>query len=473
MANTYATAADLKLQFIEDVTLGSIEAGDDDPPIEPNGEWDLLATGLSNMASVLVSYVQGKEDAINPLEATGQDLDDWRRWLQLPEVGASPAAGPVTITVSGTGTIPAGQQFVAPNGLVASVISGAVDKTGPTTVDALMVAPGSAGNLEPGTQVRLTGGPPNLQVLATIPTRWVGGNEAEDDTRKRTRILSRLRSAGAGWGALRDRALESTGAISDAFVYWALGGPGSAKVVVVSNTSATTRQTSSAAVAAVDTYLANWYPKGTWAMVVQSAIDHPVDVEIKLGLPRAGAHRWLAGGPIARTTVTSAGEETAFTVANAATLGSLVPGETIACWDSVNLTVATAKVVTISGANITTTVWSSGGGPNVSAGRTWIFPACDGLQTIVAEWLKIMLTLGPGENLASTDPGYQFAARLPVNSANTPMGITSVQLYKLREKIPEAYDIDFVSTPTATPVPTLKSQAPYVARLHNFAVYPI
>jgi hypothetical protein len=469
----YMSAAELAQQFVEDVTLEALAVGDTNPPIEKGGEWKTMSVGLGNIASVLTAYIQAKDLAMNPLEAEGDDLDSWRKWLGLPEVGASKAAGPVTITVSGVGTIPAGQQITAPNGLTATVISGASKVSGAVAVDAEMNQTGSAGNLPAGTQVRLSGGPPNLQVSATIPSDWVGGNEIEDDARKRERVLSRLRSANAGWGALRDKALAATGAVGDAFVYWALGGPGSVKAVVTSNTSAKTRQVPEATRLAIESYLANAYPVGTWALSVQSALDAPTDVEISIGLPSTGSRKWLASGPIARTTVTSAYEETSFTIASATTLGNLSPGETIACWDTVNLTAATAKVVSISGTTITTTVWSNGGGPNPSQGRTWIFPACDGLQTIVDTWLKIMLTLSPGENVATTSPVYKFAARLPGKSAAKPMNLSSVQLLSLQATLPEASDIAYKSPPASVTIPPSRSSAPYVLTQHNFAIYPL
>jgi uncharacterized phage protein gp47/JayE len=470
---TFMTGAALKQQFLEDVTLQAYDAGNEAPPIEKGGEWDLLGTGLANIASLLIANQQTLDADSDPSRATGDALEEYRLWLQLPEVTDSPAAGLLTVTVDGVGTIPTGLGFQAPNGFAGTITGGAVGVTGAVAVDAQMVTTGSDGNLPAGTQVRLVGGPPNLRVIATVPSDWVGGNEVESDTRKQERILSRLRSANAGWGALRQKALDATNAVGDAFVYWALGGPASAKVALVSNTTPTTREVPAATVLAVQAYLDDAYPAGTWNLVVQSALNNPTDVEIAVGLPTTGSHRWLAGGPTARTVVSWTSSETSFTVTSAATLGALSPGETIACWDPVALTVATAKVLTITGAVITTTVWSGGGGPNVSAGRVWIFAACDGLSDIVSAWLDIMKAMGPAENVASTDPRYQFARRLPLRSSAKPMQLTTVQLLKLQAVVAEATDITYFSTPGACPTPALAGDAPYVVTLHNFAIYPV
>ena len=84
----YMSAAELAQQFLEDVTLESLAAGDTNPPIEKGGEWQIMSVGLGNVASVLTSYIQAKDLAMNPLEAEGDDLDSWRKWLGLPEVGS-------------------------------------------------------------------------------------------------------------------------------------------------------------------------------------------------------------------------------------------------------------------------------------------------------------------------------------------------------------------------------------------------
>ena len=471
---TFMSAAEFKQQLIEDMTLQAIDAGTDAPPTAEGSEWDLLTTGCSNIASVLIANQQILDDDSNPMRATGLPLDEYRQWLQLPEVGDSPAAGQLTVTIDGTGSIPLGLGFQAPNGFVGTITSSVVGASGAVTVDGQMTTLGSGGNLPAGTQVRLVGGPPNLRCLATAPTDWVGGNEAEDDTRKQNRILSRLQSADAGWGALRDRVLASTNAVADAFVYWAPGGPGTVKVVVVSGTSTRTRQVPSASVAVVQATLDNAYPVGTWNLLVQSALDYQTNVEIAVALPTTGSHRWMAGGPIARTIVAGVINETTFVVTDGATLGGLSVGDTIACWDPVSLSAATAKINTISGTSISTTVWSGGGGgPSISANRIWIFPACDGLDTIVNAWLDIMGTLGPAELVATTDGRYRFTRRLPLKSSVKPMQLTSIQLAKLQQLIPEATDIAYATAPAICPTPSLVSYAPNVITQAQFAIYPL
>lgn len=466
----FMTAAEFKQQIIEDLTMMCLASGNNNPPVEPNGEWDLLATAVGNVGSVLIANQQQLDIDSNPERAEEDALDEQRQWLQLPEVGPSAAAGKVTITVIGTGSILSGQGFVAPNGLTATVISGASSVTGDVTVDAVASSTGAVGNLAAGTQVRLVGGPPNLQTVATIPLDWVGGSNGETLTQKRNRVLSRLQSGNAGWGALRDAAMSHTTAIDGAFVYWALGGPGTVKLVVTSGTALSTRQVPDYIVTELKTYLDEKYPTGTWKLRVQSAVDSPTDVEITIALPSVGANRWLASGPTSRTVVSSAVSETEFNVTSASTLGNLSIGETIACWDPTELTASTARVTAISGAAISTTVWSGGNGPRAGS---WIFPSCDGLDVIVSQWLAIMRSLTPGENLPRTDQRFRFCRRLPLLSATYPANLSTAQLLKLQQFVPQATDITFTAVAPTCPLPAMANDAPYILTLNNFAIYPV
>lgn len=464
------TAAEMKADMLDDLSLMAIDAGIDVPPIQPGGEWNMLATGVANVSSVLVANQEILDEDSDPLRATGAPLDEYRQRLQLPEVAASPAAGTVTITVLGTGNIPAGTGIQAPNGYVATVTTGATSVTGATTVDAQMTTTGPDGNLPAGTRVRIVGGPPNLVTEATIPADWVGGKLSENEISKRERILNRLQNAGSNWGDLRDKALESSGAVGDAFVYRALGGPGSAKVVVVNNTSTLTRQVPSPTVADVQTYIDAAFPDGVWNVVVQSALDNPADVAIGLALPSTGSRRWLASGPTALTVVSGTAYVSPVSFRLSGTLGTLSAGDTIATFDESTQSLMMARVLTVSGEDITTQPWSNGVGPVVG---DWIFPACDDLQTIIDVWLNILMAMGPGENVAATDSRIQFAYRLPVPTSERPTTLTMTQLLKLQQAVPEATDVDYVSLTVSTATPALPSDAPWVVTQGRFGIYPL
>lgn len=464
------TAAEMKADILNDLSLMAIDAGVDVPPIQPGGEWNMLATGVANISSVLIANQEILDEDSDPLRATGAALDEWRQRLQLPEVVASAAAGAVTITVLGTGDVPAGTGIQAPNGYVAVVTTGATHVTGVVTVDAQMTTTGPDGNLLAGTRVRIVGGPPNLITEATIPSEWVGGNLTEGDAAKRERVLNRLQNSGSNWGDLRDKALESSGAVGNAFVYRALGKPGTVKVAIVSNTSTLTREVAPATVAHVQAYVDAAFPDGVWKVVVQSALDSPADVAIGLALPSTGSRRWLASGPVDVTYVSSSAyvSPTAFSLIG--TIGALSPGDTIATFDDATQSLMTAKVLTVAGGAVTTQPWSGGSGPAKGA---WIFPACDDLRSVIDAWLAVMIQLGPGENVASTDPRFEFAYRLPVATSEKPMRLTTSQLLLLQQAIQEVTDISYVSLSSPPAVPATVSDAPWVVTQGKFGIYPI
>lgn|SRR5512147_299077 len=469
------SAAQMKQQFLEDLQLQAMDAGVAEPPIQPGSEWDLLATGLANIGSIAMANQQLYDIDSDSSRAEGAALDEYRVRLQLPFVGASLSTGPVTITTVGTATISAGQRFQAPNGFVAEVLAEHADVSGNITVDAQMTMTGEAGNLLAGTRVRLTGGPPNLLVEATIPEDWIGGKENEDDARKRVRIQNRIKNAGSNWGDIRDKALEASNAVGNAYVYRALGGPGAVKVALTSNTSTATREVGTGTVSDVQDYLDAAFPDGTWLIEVQSASDLGCDTAIGLRLPTIGRHRWLAGGPTNVAYVSAMTSETDFTIDfvliyGAGTIGTLSAGETLAYWDPVGRTAATATVASVSGLTIKTGTWSGGAGPAVGSG--WIFPACDDLAGIVEAWETILLSLGPGENVATTDARYPFASRMPPISGTDPANLTNLQLTQLLQAVPEATDISYRAL-TSLSIPALASDPPNILRINRFAIYPI
>jgi uncharacterized phage protein gp47/JayE len=460
----------MKADMLDDLSLMAIDAGIDVPPIQPGGEWNMLATGVANISSVLVANQEILDEDSDPLRATGAPLDEWRQRLQLPEVAASPAAGTVTITVLGTGNIPAGTGIQAPNGYVATVTTGATSVTGATTVDALMTTTGPDGNLPTGTRVRIVGGPPNLVTEATVPADWVGGKLSEGETSKRERVLNRIQNAGSNWGDLRDKALEASGAVGDAFVYRALGGPGSVKVVIVDNTSTITREVAASNVAIVQAYIDAAFPDGVWNVVVQSAVDNPADIALGLALPATGSRRWLASGPTDITTVSGTAYTSPTSFRLFGTLGALSAGDVIATFDESTQALMTARVLTVTSSDITTQPWSGGVGP---VSGDLIFPACDDLQTVVDKWLEIMARLGPGENIAPADSRIAFSYRLPVATSEKPITLTTSQLLLLQQAIPEVTNISYVSLSVSTATPALASDAPFVVTQGRFGIYPI
>jgi len=62
---------------------------------------------------------------------------------------------------------------------------------------------------------------------------------------------------------------------------------------------------------------------------------------------------------------------------------------------------------------------------------------------------------------------------LPLKSSVKPMQLTSIQLAKLQQLIPEATDIAYATAPAICPTPSLVSYAPNVITQAQFAIYPL
>jgi hypothetical protein len=83
--------------------------------------------------------------------------------------------------------------------------------------------------------------------------------------------------------------------------------------------------------------------------------------------------------------------------------------------------------------------------------------------------------MGPGENIASTDPRFTFAARYPDVSDGEPMELTARQTGALQDKVRDVIRADYlyVSPSYAPGVPALASDRPLVICSRKFGVYPL
>src|SRR5690348_8991340 len=95
--STPKNAAEIRDQMLRDLRLAAIDAGLDEPPVQPGTDWFLLSTAISNICLIGFANVSIGLDAQNILTATGDDLDQIRIGYGLPEVAPSPATGKVKI----------------------------------------------------------------------------------------------------------------------------------------------------------------------------------------------------------------------------------------------------------------------------------------------------------------------------------------------------------------------------------------
>lgn len=478
----WMTAAELKAQQLEDVQLQCIDAGIESPPTNRGTHWDLSATACGNIGAILIVNQQVLDQDADPTRAEDDALEEWRIKIGLPEAPPSVSSGEITATVIGTGSVPVGLQSTAPNGLRGQTITAATG-SGSVVLSVEMLDTGEDGNLDVGTKVKFNAPPPNVLVDATVSTAFTGGTSKETDTKKRERIINRLRNppGGGNWSQIREIAMGASGAVSGAYCYPALGGPGSMKVVVTSTGDATNRSvTSTQELNRVRAAISAEFPNDLHKYVVQSAANLPVSVGVGLELPTTGAGAWLAGGPRRPCYVTQVSNSlvNAYRVTPGDDVSGVAVGDVVAYWSQADQRFYTSTVTQIytvptGETRFNHTTWSDGGvGPAVGE---FVCPACDGIETLGAAWLAAMLTLGPGENVASTNPRFARAYRHPAPSVGNPHTLTNVQLGALQVALPAITGSEYLlRSPVSAPtVPALLADAPYCLTLANFGIYPL
>jgi len=502
MADLYqpANADELKGQFLRDVRLGAIDAGLAEPPTTPGTDWDLLATAVANMGLLGFANVNAIEDDANILNATGQALEDARKAEGLPEVPPAGATGKLVISVEGVTTIVNGLEFTYPSGLRGRVTSGYVNPADQSEVNVAAIDTGLNSNLRAGEIVRFKNPPVNLSVEAKVSTGepLTGGTEEESDDRKRDRILNvrRNKPAGGNWAHIRQIVLDALGSVQDVYVYPALGGPGSVKVVPVKDFDLTqddfSRALSSTALDVVRLAIQSNLPTPQ-EVVVNAVVNQVADFTIKLTIPDST----LAGGngrgwsdPAPWPRLVGAETSTPITAINATydvitvdadTTVAPIPGLThVAWWSQVDRKFYQALVLAQAGAAgawlLTLDrplVGKNGAGPVVGGTGDFVCPAAESIDLYGAAWVDIFRSLGPGEN--TTDAGrLPRAKRHPYVSDEDPSTLTNSVLTKLVQKFPEITDIEYgLKSPAAPTVPASVVTAPNVLVPRRLAFYPI
>lgn len=500
MADLYqpANADELKGQFLRDIRLGAIDAGVEEPPTTPGTDWDMLATAVANLCLLGFANVNASEADANVLTATGQALDDIRKAEGLPEVGAEGASGKIVVSVSGTVTVTDGQAFTIPNGLRGHIVGTHVNPADQDELAAQMDDTGASSNLAAGEIVRFTSPPVNLAVEAKVSVGepLTGGTEPEDDERKRDRILNvrQNRPAGGNWAHIRKIALEALGSVQECYVYPALGGPGSCKVVPVKDfdleSDDFSRVLSSTALDVVRLAIQTNLPNPQ-EIVVTAAANESCDVTLKLTIPDSSlsggnGKGWTDPQPwpileVAETSVrissTTAGGD-GITV-TAATTTAPIAGQThIAWWSQVDRKFYIALIISVGGG---TGAWvlgldrplvgKTGAGPVTGGTADYICPASEQLANYGDAWVGIFRELGPGENTADANR-LPRAKRHPFITDEDPTSLTAVVLRRLTDKFPEITDHEYVLRSPSTPtVPASVSTAPNVLVPRRFAIY--
>lgn len=182
----------------------------------PNSNLRVVADVNAGLAHLNLQYLDWLANQLLPITSEAEFLDRWGYMYLLNSDGSRgrKMATYSTGTALATGTsgtiIPAGLTMTAGNGLIYSVTTQqTIGGAGTTTVPLTCLTAGTAGNLEIGSMLSISGNP----VTVSINGGMDNGTDTETDDELRTRVLARLISPPMGGDAAD-------------YVSWALAVPG-------------------------------------------------------------------------------------------------------------------------------------------------------------------------------------------------------------------------------------------------------
>ena len=491
-----ANAEEIRDDFLTDVRLEAIAAGVTNPAVHPLTDWHILGTSLANISLIQYANINTAQARTSVLDATGDDLDEIREAYGLPEVPPSGSSGQVIATVStGAATFVDGLSVLLPNGLRAKVSGTQVGVVNGGAVDVAAIDVGESTNFAGGTKVRFVTPPVNVASEATVSTQkpLSGGTDIETDDRKRARILNRLQNAPAGgnWAHLRETILNKVGAISDVFIYPALGGPSSVLIIPVKapdpDNADWSRAPSAAAITDARAAINAAFPSEC-DRFVKGPIETTMSISVKATLPLAiaaggdgrgwiDATVWpqLVGGDSGRVYVSGVTSSTQITVtANTAT--APVAGVThVAWWSPQDRQFRTRLVTVVGGA---AGAWQlTLDAPLVDSTNTvvtvgdYISPAAVNLDAYGETWTAIAATMGPTEMTADANR-LPRSLRHPKIADSNPAEPTARDLALFYENHTEITDVDFGFTQTIG-LPLSVAGEPGIFVLEDFGVYKL
>ena len=494
-------ADEIRRDFLDDIELEAANVGIE-APIQPGSDWYILGTALGNIDLAIYASVAAAEAASDVLSATGEQLDEIRRGYGLPEIKPAPSTGRIVPTVLGGGTVTFvdGLEFRLPNGLRGKVYGTQSDVGDQDELSVISIDLGTAVNLGAGAAVQFIAPPVNVEAQALVSSNipLQGGTDFESDDRKRERILNRLQNppAGGNWSQQVETVLAALGTVQIAFVYPAIGGPASTKIVPVKDFNFATldfsRALTSEALQLVRAAVHSELPD-MGEVVVQSPVKQDADASINVTIPNAvsgggNGQGWL-DDPIwpllvpadsGRVRVLSVTDNTTF-VTTANTLTAPVANHTrIAYWSERDLTFYVRTVVAVTGGpgswgmTVNAPIEDAAGvGITVNA---FISPASANLESYGDTWRNVMRTLGPGQNTAD-------AARLPRSLRHQFVedgwhsDLTFNQLDAVKQAHPEILDMEWgyrsssLDGAGAAETPASVNTGPSILVPQHFGVY--
>lgn len=491
------SSAPLRDQVLRDLRLAAIDTGiTSEPPTQPGSDWYLLASAMAELELIGLANIAIADQDRSLLTATGDALEEIRIAEGLPEVEPSGSSGKIRPTIFGTTTIVDGTQFIFPNGLRGQVVGTYVNPIDGDEISAEAIDPGKATNFPGGTVVRFSVSISNVGAEARVSfgSPLTGGTDEETDDRKRDRILNvrRNKPAGGNWAHVRQNVLNNVPSVVDCYVYPALGGPDSAKVVPVKDfdpeNNDFSRTATSSMIESARQFVHADLPTPQ-EIVVQAATDQEVDVSLLITIPASvqsggngrgwsDATVWppLVVGDGGAVEVTNYVDATPELWVNAGTASTPVAGQThVAWWSPDDRKFYTALVTAVTGSagdwrmTLDRPLVSKDG--TIPASGDFVSPAAQNLEKYGKSWVDTFRKLGPSENTSDLFRRPR-ALRHPFVDDEDPSDLTTTALIDIVKANPEITDIDYGFAPNkAATVPVSVDDAPNVLIPRHFGVY--
>ncbi len=493
------SAEAIRDQLLTDVRLELRNVGITDPEasVAPKTDNYIWATAQANAGILQFAFIGQIRPSITPLFATGNDLERWRLALKLPVVQPTGATGRLTITVNGGAslTLTQGQQFTLPNGLRGQVTTTQTGLSDGSDVSVSMIDTGDKSNAVAGTIVRWVNPVFNLGSTARVSLNrpLVGGFDAETDSRKRERILNRLGNSpgGGNFGQLREIAFNALASVQNCFVYPALGGPSSTKVVVLKAFDAGrndfSREFDESAAAFVRSKIQEIVSEGV-DIPVTPVLDEQTSLAFGLTLPSSS----LAGGngsgwldavpwpqqasPGTPCTVSLTTSSKSITVTGCSAVAPIDGVTRVAWWSPQDMTFRVGLVTSHTGTGPSFLInlqdpFVDSTNTQVSIGD-YISPPAERMADYRDKLLSLFEALAPGENTADVNRLPRAQRNPTVSDGGADSDITNAFATRFIRDFAEISDAEILSATKTTPtVPVSIDLQPNVLVPQHFGIY--
>jgi uncharacterized phage protein gp47/JayE len=495
-----SSAEEIRDQILTDVRLEARNVGITDPEasVAPGTDNHIWGTAQANAGMLQYAAIGDIRTAITPLNAIGADLERWRLALKLPVVQPTGANGKLTVTVNGGGsvTVSQGQQFILPNGLRGQASFTHTSVTDGSDVAVGMIDTGSATNTIAGTKVRWVNPPFNLATDARVSLNQplTGGFDQETDSRKRERVLNRLGNSpgGGNFGQLRELAFNANAALQNAFVYPALGGPSSVKLVLTKafdrDRNDFSRALDSTAATFIRAKVQETVSEGN-DLVVNVAADQAADFALAVTLPASSlaggagtgwldAVPWPAPASPTKVTVTAVADSRHITIDAVTAIAPTAGVTRIAWWSKNDMRFRVGLITAYDPASVSGSWILTLQDPLVDSTNTtiavgdFISPAAERLDDYAATLLDEFEALGPGENTADANRLPRAQRNPTVAEGGPPSDLTEAFKARFIREHAEISNAVISYAPTTTPtVPASVDDPPNVLVPRHFGVY--